>query len=141
MCVAKAQSENFECRPYDHFGVVRATRLNSTVAANVCVPRSPGWVGDHCRDASDCTNGTTCRGATATAPGICSMDCTQLCPDQPGWADTTCASVPSLASGGSCVRRCTPSSNGSECPRDMTCGTAAKFGAPTIKRSVCLPAQ
>ena len=33
--------------------------------------------------------------------------------NQPGWADTTCASVPSLSS----------------------------TGAPTVKRNVCLPAQ
>lgn len=142
MCVPKVQSENFECRPYDHFGVVRATRFGqSTIAANVCMPKSPGWIGDHCRAATDCTSGTVCKGATAATPGICTMACTQLCPDQPGWADTTCASVSTLASGGSCVRRCTPSSNGSECPRDMRCGLAPKFNAPTITRNVCLPGQ
>jgi hypothetical protein len=141
MCVAKAQAENFECRPYDHFGIVRATRLNNpAIAANVCMPKSPGWIGDHCKVSSDCQMGTECRGATASAPGICSQACTSLCPDQPGFADTTCAAVASLGSGGSCVRQCTPSSNGSECPRDMTCGTVMRFGTMT-PRNVCLPAR
>jgi hypothetical protein len=141
MCVAKAQAENFECRPYDHFGIVRATRLNNpAIAANVCMPKSPGWIGDHCKVSSDCQMGTECRGATASAPGICSQACTSLCPDQPGFADTTCAAVASLGAGGSCVRQCTPSSNGSECPRDMTCGTVMRFGT-TTPRNVCLPAR
>lgn len=140
MCVPKAQSENFECRPYDHFGIVMARRFNSSVSANVCLPKSPGWIGDHCKTSADCQTGNECRGATADAPGICSQACTVLCPDQPGWADTTCVNVAAFGSGGSCARTCTPASNGSECPRDMTCGVAQKPGTG-ISRNVCLPAE
>ena len=68
----KAQNENFECRPYDHFSVSLATPRfnNAAVKANVCMPnKARGWVGDHCRTAGECTAGTTCLGATATKPG------------------------------------------------------------------------
>lgn len=140
MCVPKAQAENFECRPYDHFQPFTLARFNQpTVKANVCMPASPGWVGDHCRASTDCKSGTTCLGATATRPGVCSMPCNRFCADQPGYADTFCAAVPALAPGGSCLRQCTPASNGAECPSDMICGSAPRSGLPAAVKSVCLP--
>ena len=142
MCVNKAQSENFECRPYDHFQAATATTRfnNPAVKANVCLPKSPGWVGDHCLTSTDCGSGTTCAGATATKPGTCTMACQRFCSDQPGYADTFCAAVPALAAaGGSCVRQCTPSSNASECPSDMACTVTARFGTPFTSKAVCLP--
>ena len=140
MCVAKAVSENFECRPYDHFQPVRLPRFNQpAVSANVCMPASPGWVGDHCTSNSDCKTGTTCAGATAGRPGVCTMACSQFCADQPGYADTFCAAMPSLAPGGSCVRQCTPNSNASECPTDQTCSPAPRFGQTAVVKNVCTP--
>ena len=141
MCVNKAQSENFECRPYDHFQIATATpRFNNpTAKANVCLPKSPGWVGDHCLSSAECGSGTTCVGATASKPGMCTMACTRYCSDQPGYADTFCAAVPSLGTGGSCVRQCTPSSNASECPSDMACTVTARTGTPYASKAVCLP--
>ena len=140
MCVPKAVDQNFDCRPYDHFQPVTLARLNQPlVKANVCMPASPGWVGDHCTAGTDCTSGTTCVGATVGHPGVCTMACTQFCADQPGYADTFCAAMPSLAAGGSCLRQCTPSSNASECPTDMACAPAPRFGQPTAVKSVCTP--
>lgn len=143
MCVAKAQNENFECRPYDHLGVAPATpRFNNpAVTANVCVPKSPGWVGDHCFADADCGSGTSCQGATETTAGMCTMACERFCADQPGYADTFCASVPSLSlrGAGSCVRQCTPSSNASECPTDHACLPAPRMGQVTTIKNVCLP--
>ncbi len=140
MCVPKAQSENFECRPYDHFQPVQLARFNQpAIKATVCMPASPGWVGDHCAANGDCKTGTTCLGASATRAGICSMACNQFCSDQPGYSDTFCATAPSLGSGGSCLRQCTPSSNASECPTDMACAPAPRFGSPAAVKSVCMP--
>lgn len=148
MCVAKAQSENFECRPYDHLGVAPATqRFNQpAVKANVCLPKSGGWVGDHCFTESDCGSGTTCRGATASKAGLCTMACQRYCSDMPGYADTFCASVPSLTipgatrvESGSCVRQCSPGSNASECPTDMSCVATSRNGQVTAVKHVCLP--
>ena len=140
MCVAKAQPQNFECRPYDHLGIVNASRFGQpTVKADVCLPKSAGWVGDNCATASDCHNGTTCRGATATKPGICTMACDRYCDDQPGYADTFCAAAPSLGAGGSCLRQCTPASNAAECPRDQSCVSLGRNGMPTTVRNVCAP--
>jgi hypothetical protein len=142
MCVPKAQPEDFECRPYDHFvPSLRSRPTQPAVTATVCAPGSPGWVGDHCAADADCKGGTVCRGATATLPGVCSMPCDRFCADQPGYADTFCAAVPSLATGGSCLRQCTPSSNAAECPADMTCGGAPRNGQPGVVKSVCLPAR
>ena len=158
MCVNKAQPENFECRPYDHFKIAAVTRFNNpAVTANACLPASPGWVGDHCFADSECGSGTQCRGAKAAVPaqgttpakpavaGICSMACTKLCADQPGYADTFCAVEPTLGTGGSCVRQCTPNSNASECPSDMQCaprGRPALLGSATstlTTKYVCVP--
>src|SRR5262249_10132443 len=140
MCVPKQVDQNFGCRPYDHFAPAVAARVNQPgVTANVCMPHSPGWIGDHCLSTNDCTNGTTCRGATQLAPGICSMDCSSLCPDQPGWADTFCASVPALGAAPSCVRQCTLASNGAECPSDMTCAQTTRAAGGT--RTACLPSS
>jgi len=133
MCVAKAVAQNYDCRPYESFAVAAAQpRLNQpSVKADVCLPGSQGWVGDHCLADADCKNGTTCLGATADKAGICSMACALYCSDEPGEADTFCAA------GGNCERQCTPSSNGAECPSDMACGTAARNGQPGTVRNVC----
>ncbi len=140
MCVPHAMDTNYECRPYDAFNVSTQPRFNQpSSTASVCAPRSRGWVGDHCLASSDCTMGTSCKGATAYSTGICTESCTQFCADQPGWADTFCAAVPALGGGGSCVRQCTPSSNASECPADMACATLARNGQPSVTRDVCVP--
>jgi hypothetical protein len=143
MCVNKALSTNFECRPYDHLGVETLERNNNpSVKADVCVPKSRGWVGDHCFTNSDCTSGTSCSGATETHAGVCTMACEHFCSDQPGVADTFCADVPALnlvEGSGSCVRQCTPSSNASECPTDMQCVAQARFDQPGVVRNVCVP--
>jgi len=140
MCVPKVQAQNFECRPYEQLApATRARWSQPAVTATVCTSGSRGWVGDHCFASSECTNGTTCAGATASTPGICTMSCTRVCPDQPGYADTFCANLMSRPAGGSCVRQCTPSSNASECPSDMTCRTMPRNGQPFVTRAVCMP--
>ena len=137
MCVAKAPAENFECRPYDHLAPTAVTRFNNpAVTATACLPKSPGWVGDHCLANTDCGSGTTCRGATATKPGICSMACEKFCSDQPGYADTFCVGMPSLATGGSCLRQCTPSSNAAECPSNSTCTAMGRYSAFSVGSAV-----
>ena len=140
MCVPKVQATNFECRPYDHMKVAAATpRFNQpAVVSDVCLPGSGGWVGDLCRAVSDCGNGTTCAGATAAKAGVCTMACTSVCADMPGYADTFCAAGSSLAAGGTCLRQCTPSSNAAECPSNMRCGSLARPGS-TVRKNVCLP--
>jgi hypothetical protein len=140
MCVAKAQSENFQCRPYDQQAVASLTRFGQpTVKANVCTPASPGWVGDHCRNDDECHDGTVCKGATATRPGVCTMSCDKACADQPGYADTFCTTVPAFGAGGFCMRQCTTSSNAAECPTDLTCAPRARNRDALVVKNVCLP--
>ena len=83
MCVPKEQAEDRGCKPYDHFVVkTRARHTQPAVTAKVCVPGSPGWVGDHCFADADCAFGTSCEA------GICTVACDRYCSDQPGWAET-----------------------------------------------------
>ena len=141
LCVPRALDTNYACRPYDQFAPATLPRFNApTVSASVCTPHSRGWIGDHCLAETDCTMGTSCKGATTLAPGICTTSCDKVCADQPGWADTFCAAVPALGAGGSCVRQCTPSSNGSECPADEACQPQGRNGQPGVTRNVCVPA-
>lgn len=135
MCVPKHQSENRDCRPYDHLVVeTRQRNGDPSRTATVCVPGSPGWVGDRCLADEDCGSGTTCSDA-----GICTMACDRTCADQPGYAETFCAAEPSVGPGGSCLRQCTPASNASECAADQTCVPRGRNGAPSTVRNVCVP--
>jgi len=137
MCVPKHTAVNAGCKPYDHFvakTLPRPTQASTTAA--VCAPGSPGWIGDRCLADADCTGGTRCQA------GVCTQACTRFCTDQPGYADTFCAAEPTLGTGGaggSCVRQCSPSSNGSECAAGSTCVARARFGQVATVRNVCVP--
>jgi hypothetical protein len=121
MCVDKTMSTNYNCRPYEDMQPVTLSRnTQPSVKAQVCVPGSPGWVGDKCLVNSDCKNGTTCAGASGGTPGQCTESCSGSCPDQPGFPTTFCASEPSLG-GNVCMRQCNPNSNLAECPADSQC--------------------
>ncbi|MBI4951058.1 MAG: L,D-transpeptidase [Myxococcales bacterium] len=139
MCLPKESSVNLGCRPYDHFEPATRARFNqASVTARVCVPGSAGWIGDHCLADADCQVGNSCRGATGPlAPGVCTQACTQYCPDQAGSAPTFCVNEPELG-GATCVRQCTPASNGAECPAGFTCESRTRNGGSTVK-SVCVP--
>ena len=135
LCVPKHTAVNAGCRPYDHF--VPATRSRPTqasVTAAVCVPGSPGWVGDRCLADADCTGGTRC-----SPRGVCAMPCSQFCSDQPGYADTFCVRDDALGAGGQCARQCTPASNASECAAGSACVARGRNGQPSVVRNVCLP--
>lgn len=140
MCVPRALDQDFGCRPYDHMTPQVTARYGQpSVSANVCLPHSPGWIGDHCTGDGDCDAGLACLGATASSTGVCTQACSALCPDQPGWAETTCVNAPMIEAGGSCLRRCTPATNGSECPRDMDCAPEPRASLPSATRYVCVP--
>jgi hypothetical protein len=130
-CVAKESAVNLGCRPGDHL-VPRTLprRTQPAVTATVCVPGSPGWIGDHCLAEGECQDGNQC------SLGICTQACTRFCPDVPGWPMTTCiADV--TAAGPSCLRQCTSASNASECPADTRCEIRTRVGGSS--RSVCVP--
>jgi len=137
MCVSKVTAVNYKCRPGDHLIPVSRTRFTQpSVSATVCVPGSPGWVGDRCFKDSECQTGNACKGAGGQSPGICSRTCARYCPDMPGWPVTFCVDDPDLG-GPSCVRQCSPESNASECPGGATCAAAPRAGDPGTVRTVC----
>jgi hypothetical protein len=138
MCVNKVSAQNAECRPYDHFVAETQVRFNDPgKSATVCMPGSPGWVGDRCFTNGDCDDGTHCAGATDTQAGFCTMSCARYCSDQNGYADTFCVDG-FEANTGSCVRTCTPASNGAECPEDFKCEERTRRG-DTTRKYVCVP--
>ena len=130
-------AQDQDCRSYDHFVTRTEARFKQTLKAAVCVPGSPGWVGDHCLAAADCLNGTTCLGASASRAGLCTESCARFCPDEPGFPSTFCAADPI---GNTCLRSCTPASNASECPADSQCVQRARVGEPATVKYVCDPA-
>ncbi len=134
MCVPKHIAVNAGCRPYDH--LVPATRSRpsqASVTAAVCVPGTPGWVGDRCFANTDCTGGTRC------SRGVCTIACDTFCTDQPGYPDTFCARDDVLGAGGSCARTCTTASNASECSAGSACVVRGRNGASSILKNVCIP--
>lgn len=131
MCVPKVTDVDYQCRSYEglseHPGTPRHNQ--PSVTADVCEPGSQGWVGDRCQSDADCSDGTTCGDN-----GTCTESCTKYCPDEPGYASTFCAAG---ASGGTCERQCTPSSNASECPAGEACVLEARASDPSVQRYVC----
>ena len=139
MCVLKESAMNRNCRPGDHLAPKTQRRFSQpAVSALSCVPGSPGWIGDRCTADAECQLGTTCALEAAGHPGICTVACNRVCPDQPGWPWTFCANEPTLG-GGSCLRRCTPSANANECPADSTCVSRPRAGEAATTRAVCVP--
>jgi hypothetical protein len=132
MCVNKMTALNQGCRPQDHFVPKLLNRFKQTVKATVCVPGSPGWIGDRCLAASDCQFGTSC-----SPRGICTQSCSRFCADEPGWPMTFCAADASMGNG--CLRTCTPASNASECPADSDCVQRTRVGDSRTARFVCVP--
>jgi hypothetical protein len=129
--------QNPDCRFGDHLVPQALPRFHRTTRASVCMPGSPGWVGDHCFSDDDCKNGNHCAAAAGEPPGICTQACERACPDEPGFPSTFCAvGVPGLDSP-TCVRQCTSASNASECPADSTC--VAQQNSDGRTREVCVP--
>ena len=110
----------------------RTNRFKQSVKATVCVPGSPGWVGDRCLAASDCKNGTSCR------DGICTRDLRAVLPRRAGLGRRPSA-PPTPASATSCLRACTPASNASECPADSDCVQRQRVSDSRTVKYVCVP--
>ena len=130
LCVNKVGPTNAECRPYAQFVVRKTARFNqASVTADVCVPGSPGFIGDHCFADTECRTGNICRDAKPAdgVPGTCTQGCARSCPDAAGFPTTYCAQDPT-DSAGYCERSCTLDSNASECPTDEICVERSRKG-------------
>lgn len=140
MCVPREQSTNLGCRPYDHMvPKMTARHTQPDVRVRACVPGSPGWVGDRCFVDADCLPGNHCKGAAAELAGICTLDCNGLCPDQPGWPWTFCASDAGLGDDDAgCLRQCTPALGAPECPAGFVCEPRQRSGGRAATKDVCV---
>lgn len=125
ICVAKVTAPlNSECRPSDHMIATTTKRFKQTASASVCLPGTRGFIGDRCSATAPCSLGNTCVGATANEPGMCTQSCTSACPDLENAPWTFCGKEPSLtatSAASTCLRECTPVSNGSECSANEDC--------------------
>jgi hypothetical protein len=138
-CVLKELAQNKGCRNLDHLVPSTASRLNQpSVSSTVCLPGSPGWVGDHCFADGDCQSDNRCANATGQSPGVCTQTCSSTCPDKPGWPTTFCVNESSLG-GAACVRQCTPDTNASECPGAASCVPKPRNGVSSPVKNVCVP--
>jgi hypothetical protein len=99
MCVISADKVNNSCKGL-HGRVARSMRLlGSTASATVCVPGTPGGVGDPCLTGSECGSGGICEpSGVAGGPGFCSLRCTATCP-----GTSVCTR---LETGSRCVETC-----------------------------------
>jgi len=138
MCVLKEQDQNLGCRTGDHMVPETRSRFGEAWrTATVCVPGSPGWIGDRCQGDDDCGQGLSCLTDDAGELGVCTQACDRYCPDQPGWPWTYCASD-NPTGGNTCVRECTPDSNGSECAAGFTC-EPLEAAAYSSTKYACVP--
>lgn len=143
MCVNKHTGVNAGCRPYDHFVPATRGRFGQpSVTAEVCLPGSPGFIGDRCFTDDECQAGHTCGGGDASAgePGTCTQPCTRLCPDAAGFPTTTCVLEGGTEGGAAtCARRCDADANAPECAGDQICAPAARAARPGQSVNVCRP--
>ncbi len=138
MCVLKASAHNAQCAPYDHHvrrgGVPRHSQPSKK--ADVCVPGTPGWMGDRCVVDAECTGGI-CQPLADAGAGICTQACQKYCPDLAGHASTFCvAGAPESGLTGQCAAVC---ASNDECALGTTCEEEPRVGQPSVTRSVCLP--
>ncbi|MEZ4401589.1 MAG: L,D-transpeptidase [Kofleriaceae bacterium] len=133
MCVPRHGAINQDCRSYDHMVPTRQPRFGQPVVeSEVCLPGSPGWIGDHCLAGDDCGAGLTC------TAGVCTQTCQRFCPDQPGTSETGCVLDDNLGDGGHCARTCDRDELSSSCPAGMACLPVERAGASGT-RDVCTP--
>jgi hypothetical protein len=129
MCVLREQEQNRTCRDGDHFVPRLANRFgDASVFETVCVPGSPGWVGDHCFTSGDCTPGNRCAGGSGTEPGTCTRSCTYLCPDLPGTPWTLCVEENGIDPAPACIRQCGQAGHGAECAEGLSCELRQRNG-------------
>lgn len=139
ICVNRLQSENAGCRPYDHFVPATRARFGQPgYRTDVCVPGTPGFIGDGCLTDADCLGGLTCAPIDADR-GQCVQPCDRFCPDLPGYPTTFCIADPPLDDSGRCVRTCDPTRNAPECAAGLHCVERARIGQPDRTEHVCLP--
>ena len=107
-------------------------------------PANIGWIGGHCDDRADCgdVNDAICLGGVFPH-GMCSRECTQLCPDRHGPMDTTTYCVDGKAYGhllGLCVSRCDRALFAETgCPEGYRCEARNRFGDVYQSEEVCVP--
>jgi len=137
MCVLKGSAQNNFCKAYagEILDPGAARHGQPSVTADVCAFGSDGWIGQPCWTDADCVlSGGTCDLADSGEgkPGVCTVPCTQYCPDKTGYASTFCVAGPT---GGQCVPRCTLTD---ECASGYACTPGVpRFGQPSVKKSVC----
>ncbi len=137
MCVLREEGQNEGCRTQDHMQPREEERHGDpSTSAAACLPGSPGWIGDRCQGDDDCQLGTTCSADGDGDIGFCTQSCEAFCPDQPGFPWTFC--LADAAGDNTCVRECTPSSNGAECPAGFACEARAGAAPGSPAKYACV---
>ncbi|MBU1220637.1 hypothetical protein KKF34_00795 [Myxococcota bacterium] len=109
---------------------------------DICsVQPNDGWIGGICSDSTDCDYADSTCLTDSDFGGMCSLACTQYCPDSEDTNNsiTFCIENPLSSGEGICVARCdTALFPGSGCREGYSCVSESRFNS-TVVQSVCLP--
>ncbi|MBN2723397.1 MAG: SUMF1/EgtB/PvdO family nonheme iron enzyme [Deltaproteobacteria bacterium] len=108
---------------------------------DVCIQEET-WIGSECSDASGCSYEDSICLDDEIFSGMCSLECTQYCPDtdKEGFPITFCVEYPLDSNSGKCVTRCDYSLFPElGCGDGYECVLQSRFNDPSVSVSVCLP--
>jgi hypothetical protein len=110
------------------------------------VTLNDGWIGGPCTADADCDyEGGRC--LTDLPQGMCTLDCSQFCPDQDGAVATFCT-LPELLSApvgfgeeGLCTMRCDYGVSPTGCRAGYQCQVVSRFMEPEVEVYACVPGE
>jgi hypothetical protein len=122
-----------------------------SVRRGVCVPNSlenqaraltqgdasGAWIGEPCNDAAHCATGSCFPPADGYQDGMCTQECTKLCPDRAGKTTTFCVALDGAK--GQCYSRCDYNAYAGGCRPGYTCSKLPRHNQASVKRNTCVP--
>lgn len=134
----------------DHFSAWKGQFAEVFLGTGWTPPSSPSlsWIGDSCGSGTDCVTDSCFasfpQGAVFSS-GMCSLTCTDLCPDVPANPETFCITFDSqtgLYQGqqGHCFSRCdTNRFPATGCRAGYACVNKPRHNDPSTQKDVCIP--
>jgi hypothetical protein len=103
-----------------------------------------GFIGGPCQSDADCgyPNGFCLPEKDGFPGGMCSLDCSKLCPDESGKVTTFCTvpeALGTVANAGLCTTHCDYGQSPTGCREGYQCQVQQRFGDKTKKAYVCVP--
>jgi len=129
-CVVAADKVNNQCKGH-YARIAKSTKLlGKTTSANVCVPGTPGQIGDPCLADGECGSRLCEDSGLSSGPGFCSQACSSTCPGN----NTICTTIDG-------TKRCIETCWGQDA---CSVGLACEDGVPRAAggtRRACIPGE